>query len=146
MRVASIFIVCSLALLGCSSDSTPSSLGGRLSISAPTSNEMIANPSNGLIPVTFDTNYVLKDPGTCNGQSGCGSVYLLIDGTNCNASGEAWNVNATSSPDSVNLGLCATAIGQHTISAELHTDTGAFVENSITKTPVTAAVTITIQQ
>ena len=135
----------STLLSGCSGD-IPSSISGTLSIRSPADKAIVSLPADKKISVTFDTNYVLKDPGTCGGQSGCGSVYLLVDGTACNAPGKAWNANATSSPTSVDLALCNTAVGVHTISAELHQDGGTFVENSVTKDPVTSSVTVTVQQ
>lgn len=134
----------SVSLVACSADSTPSTLGGRLEITAPSNGTSVAKPADNKLPVTFDTNYVLKNPGTCNGQTSCGSVYLLVDGTNCNATGKSWNTLATSSPMSVDLGLCSMALGAHTISAELRGDDGNFIETSVTREPITSKVTITV--
>lgn len=138
----------SLPVVGCGSDSTPATLGGRLSITAPASGASLAKPANNKLTVTFDTNYVLKTPGGCGGQSGCGSVFLLIDGTACNQTGKAWNTFATASPIDVDLSLCSMALGSHSIQAELHQDDPAqsFVENSITHDPVTDKITITVTQ
>jgi hypothetical protein len=133
-------------VLGCSADSTSSTFGGRIAITSPADGTSVAKPSDNKLTVSFDTNYVLKDPGGCNGQTGCGSVYLLIDGSACNQSGKAWNTFATASPATVDLSLCSMAIGAHSLQAELHQDdaAGSFVENSITHAPVLSKVAFTI--
>jgi hypothetical protein len=126
---------------------TPASFTGTLSISSPKNNDTVA-ATDGKISVAFDTNYVLKPAGGCNGQTGCGSVFLQVDGAACYASGKAYNVDATVSPTDVDLTLCPTVAGTHTISAELRQDDAAqdFVENNVTKDPITSSVTITVTQ
>jgi len=141
---ASLFLA-SVSLVGCSSDSTPTALGGRLSIDSPSNGSAMNLPIDGKIAVNFTTNYVLKNPNTCAGQDGCGAVYILIDGTACNAQGQPFNVVATSSPFNADLSRCSTMLGQHKITTELHQDHGEFVEDSVTHDPVTSTVTITVQ-
>jgi hypothetical protein len=129
----------SLAACGVSPTTTPT-----LTITTPMSNTTVNVSSSKLIAVNFTTNYTLKAPGACEGESACGSVYLLVDSTNCDQPGKLYNALAVSSPAEANLSLCAMAAGMHTITLELHNDSGAIV-NDLVGNPVTTSVTVTAQ-
>jgi len=140
--------VLSIGVAACSASSTSSTFGGRLSITSPKNNATITAPADGKIPVSIDTNYILKPFGACNGQSGCGSVFLQVDQQSCWATGAQYNALATSSPTDVDLTLCPMVVGTHQITAELRQDDANhdFVEDSITKSPVTDSITIVVTQ
>lgn len=144
----SILLVLSLTWAACSASSTSSTFGGRIAITAPKNNTTISAPADGKIPVTIDTNYILKPFGACNGQTGCGSVFLQVDQQSCWAPGVMYNALATSSPTNVDLTLCPMVVGTHQITAELRQDDANhdFVEDSITKSPVTDSITIVVTQ
>jgi hypothetical protein len=128
---------------GCST--TPTAFGGNIAIQSPTDNSAVNAPLDLKIAVNFTTNFTLRAPGTCDGQSGCGQVYLTIDSSACNAPGLSYNALAISSPTDVSFANCASPIGQHRITAELHDDQGAVVNGSVTGDPVASSITITLQ-
>lgn len=76
---------------------------------------------NKSIPITFTTaNFTLAAPGTPTCGTGCGHVHVLVDGTACNASMQAYNAEGSASPISALLAFCPMAAGAHTVSVELH--------------------------
>jgi hypothetical protein len=116
-----------------------------LDIDSPGKNSSVNVGSAGLVAVTFSTNFTLKSPGTCAGEDACGYVTLLVDSSDCNQEGLAYNTLAVASPTDVNLSLCKTAVaGQHTITIELLKDDGSIVKD-LAGNPVTDDVTITAE-
>jgi len=132
-----------VCLLACGSSSPPQ-IEANVSITSPANNSPVALPANDQIPVAFTTNYTLKTPGQCDGETYCGNVYLYIDSTACNLPGEPYNALAIASPVTADFSKCSTPTGAHTITLELHND-----DESLAKTvlgnPVTDSVMVTTQ-
>ena len=132
-------------LAGCGSSGGLPGITPVVSITSPTNNSAVNLPTDKQVAVNFTTNYTVKAPGTCAGQENCGHVYVLIDGTGCNASSLPYNTLASSSPTTADFSKCAMAAGQHVVTLELHHDDGTAVLNLLNN-PVTSKVTITTQQ
>jgi hypothetical protein len=93
----------------------------------------ITSPQNGAaveagtdmdksVPVSFTVQgFTLMAPGTCPSVSDtCGHVHLFVDGAACTPVGKPYNNGGAASPLNAKLASCATPIGAHTISLELH--------------------------
>lgn len=113
-----------------------------LSITSPTNNSTVNVGTNNEIAVNFNTNYTLRAPGQCDSIQNCGHVWILVDSSTCNQKGQDYNTLAVSSPAEVNLGLCPTVAGTHTITAELLNDLNDPVNDALGN-PATSSVTIT---
>jgi hypothetical protein len=135
-----------IILVGCGSG-TPTVITPTLEINSPTNNSTVnlpAPPQPRLVAVNFQTNWTLKAPGQCAGNSTCGHVDVLVDSSTCNAVGHPYNVQALFSPAEADLGKCATPTGQHMISLELHDDADVIVKNPLGD-PVTSTISIIAQ-
>jgi hypothetical protein len=147
MRISPLILSSAAALAvaaGCST--TPTAFGGNIAIQSPTDNSAVNAPLDLKIPINFTTNFTLRALGTCDGQNGCGHVYLTIDGSACNKAGQSYNALALSSPTDVSFANCAAPFGQHTVTAGLRDDQGAAVTGTVTGDPVISTITITLQQ
>ena len=86
---------------------------------------------NKSVPIVFTTrNFTLAAPGTTGCASGCGHVNILIDGTACNAMGQAYNATGSATPLSALFGLCASPAGVHTVTLELHNNDDTLVSGA----------------
>jgi hypothetical protein len=134
--------VCTMSACG---DSNPlPGITPSVSISSPANNSTVNLPVDKQVSLNFSTNYTLKSPGTCQGAANCGSIYLLVDSTNCNLPTLAYNSLVVASPANADMSKCAMPTGMHTITLELHHDDGTVVLDLINN-PVTAQVVITAQ-
>lgn len=129
-----------LAACGVSPETTPT-----LDIDSPATDTQVYVGPDGLVPVSFSTNYTLKDPGACGNEDACGHVTLLVDGSGCNQALYSYNKLAVSSPTEVDLTLCQTVAGMHTIKIELRKDDGSIV-NDAAGNPVDEEATITAEE
>src|SRR5262249_7820652 len=96
-----------------------------INISGPTPRTTVLRAPDNLVWVTFDvSNFTLRKPGTCAGDTACGHVHLKVDGAACNdtAAMKPYNAAGWASPISANLALCPTVEGQHQVLLELHHD------------------------
>jgi hypothetical protein len=140
-----VLVAAALCTLSACGDSNPlPGITPSIDISSPANNSTVNLPLNKQVSVNFTTNYTLKSPGTCQGQANCGSIYLLIDSTNCNLPTLPYNSLVVSSPAEADFSKCAMPTGQHTITLELHHDDGSVVLDLINN-PVTAKITVTAQ-
>jgi hypothetical protein len=118
----------------------------------------ITSPADGAT-VTFDgepnlqvaftvTNFRLSDPQFCGTQKQCGTVWIKVDGDNCNepiGNTPPRNAEGTSSPITAHLEYCFNGnAGPHTIDAELHDSDGVLVTDGSGK-PARATIHITAQ-
>jgi hypothetical protein len=107
-----------IAACGGSSDNKPAPT---IAVSSPAvgSTQALGTDSDKSVAVAFTTtNFTLSE--TCNGNSACGHIHVLIDGSTCNPTGSPYNNTATSSPAQAHFGVCPTPTGLHTVTLELH--------------------------
>ncbi len=148
MNTISRHLLCLGALAGllsaCGSGSGLPGIIPTVSITSPSNNSSVLLSGNKQIAINFESNYVLKAPGTCEGLANCGHIYLLVDNTSCNQPNMPYNALVVASPAQADLNRCTTATGQHTITLELHHDDGTPVKNLVDN-PVLSQVTVTAQ-
>jgi hypothetical protein len=107
-----------MAACGGSSDNKPIPTIAISSPAAGATQAMAADVDKSVAIGFTTTNFTLSD--TCSGNSACGHIHLLIDGSTCNPTGSPYNNTATSSPAQAHFGVCPTAAGLHTVTLELH--------------------------
>jgi len=166
--LASILVACSSSSSGgtVSSDAGPST-DAKFDVSSPAADAAddgptgpasitITSPTDGTtltfdgepnVPVAFTvTGFRLSDPGFCGTQKLCGTVWIKVDGDNCNeptGNVPPRNVEGTQSPLTAHLEYCFNSyVGPHTIDAELHDSDGVLVTDGAGK-PARATVHIT---
>ena len=101
---------------------------GEVRLTSPLDEEVVTVPSSKLVPVTFAvSDFTLRPPGQCAGLANCGHARITVDGTACNAAGQAYNAIATAtSGTNINLALCTSGhLGTKSVVIELVDDTGA---------------------
>lgn len=148
MNTTSRHLLCLGALVGllsaCGSGSGLPGIVPSVSISSPSNNAAVNLSASKQVSINFESNYVLKAPGTCAGLDNCGHIYLLVDNTSCNQASLPYNALVVASPAQAEFGRCATPTGQHTVTLELHHDDGSVVKNLVNN-PVLSQVTVTAQ-
>jgi hypothetical protein len=174
MSTRRFFLALLLTTLGCSSSSSGANTsdggggeagsdGGSPSDAAPVDDGptgpasiTITSPTDGAkltfngepnVPVAFTvTQFHLLDPSQCGAQKLCGTVWIKVDGDNCNepiGNTPPRNAEGTASPIVAHLEYCFNGnAGAHTIDAELHDSNGVLVMDSASK-PARSTVHIT---
>jgi hypothetical protein len=95
-------------------------------------------------------NFTLMTPGSCPtaSQGNCGSIFLLIDGSSCNARtggvDQGYNDLVLASPGIAKFGQCRTPTGAHTVLLELHNDDQSPLKDASGAT-LSASVSVTAQ-
>jgi hypothetical protein len=130
-------------LTACGSNSLPG-VTPSVSISSPSDNSSVNLSAGKTIAINFDSNYTIRAPGKCAGADHCGHIYLLVDNSSCNLPNLAYNAVASASPVQADFSRCATPTGMHVVTLELRNDDGSPVF-TLLNTPVTTAVTVTVQ-
>jgi hypothetical protein len=149
LTINSILGITGLAMLpvaGCGS-ATPTAITPTLEIQSPSNNATVnlpAPPQPRLVAVNFQTNWMLKAPGQCNGAEHCGHVDVFVDSSTCNGLGQHYNAQAVFSPAEADFGKCSMPTGQHMISLELHDDADRIVTDPLGEA-VTSSVTVIAQ-
>ncbi len=105
---------------GCS-DAEKQSVVASISIASPVADSTITLDADRNSPVLFAvSNFTLNTPGSPACGVGCGNVHLLIDGEDCTPGDAVANNTGASSPLAAKFGSCASAVGAHTITLQLH--------------------------
>jgi hypothetical protein len=105
-------------------DTTPS-----VAITSPRPSAAVILPQSMEAPIVFSvTSFTLKAAGSCGATSACGHVDLLVDQMACDdplhPPPSGYNATASASPAMANFSLCASPSGPHTVTLELHDDSG----------------------
>ena len=112
---------------GSVADGSPPLLTPTITIESPANNATVSLPMTKQVAITFRTNYTLKPPGKCAGQTDCGHLWVLVDSTACDTAGKSYNTQATASPTSADLSKCAVPTGKHVLTLALRHDDGTKV-------------------
>lgn len=115
-----------------------------LSITSPSDGATVNASASNQIAINFNTNYMLRAVGGCEGLDTCGHVYVLVDSSACNQQGKPYNALAISSPVQADLSRCQMVKGTHTITLELRRDDDSLVTDLIGG-QVTTKINITVQ-
>ncbi len=100
---------------------------GKVRLTAPLDEDVVTVPASNLTPLRFMlSDFTLRAPGQCGGLTNCGHARVTIDGTACNAPGQAYNTIASATSGvNLNLAHCSNPLGTKNVRIDLVDDTGA---------------------